>query len=96
MKDNFILVSSKRNESHDYIFFSSGKIQEAYSAIIARQLNDDKVEIGVALIDMNDCIIYFFNFKSDRIIQLYRAMNLLHRCTTVTEASIRRLFEIVF
>ncbi|MBP5205060.1 hypothetical protein J6Z37_02055 [Candidatus Saccharibacteria bacterium] len=92
MKGDFQLISFK--DAHDYIFASTGEIREAYPAIVARERQrDGTMELGLALIGAtDDCIIYYMD--SNRIIQLYRAMNILGELNAVSEISLSNCFLI--
>lgn len=92
MKGDFKLIASR--DAHDYIFADTDEIREAYPAIVARERQrDDTMELGLALISaVDDCIIYYM--EDNRIIQLYRAMNILSRLKVIPGRGLSSCFLI--
>ncbi|MBR3233570.1 hypothetical protein IKG12_01755 [Candidatus Saccharibacteria bacterium] len=92
MKGDFITIASC--DAHDYIFANTGKIREAYPAIIARKRrHDGMMELGLALISArDDCVIYYM--ADNRIIQLYRAMNIISKLRVIPERGVSSCFLI--
>lgn len=90
MKNDFQTICAL--PEHEYIFSTSGGIREASAAIIARKRNDEKNELGLALIDINQNILYYM--ESNKLIQLYRAMEILDEFYVITESALMSAFII--
>ena len=88
MKGDFTVISSK--DPREYIFSHTGSSREAYPAIIARPFRNGDKELGLALIGSDECIIYYMG--SDRLIQLYRAMQILDHLKVISENSLCNCF----